>query len=137
MRIRMSICIFALLLLSESVAYSQTKQLREASPADITRLPKFCWAQAGVPGANGPEFNINNCPGANHYCGGLLKVEYAMKPSFTSEQRVRLLRDALKDIKYTEERTSVRQKCEIRSHVTAKRLEVENMLRIYGVQPAR
>ncbi|NWG74288.1 MAG: hypothetical protein HXY24_06725 [Rubrivivax sp.] len=137
MRTRLSLCVLALLLVAWSGAHAQTKKLREASPADIVKLPKFCWAQAGVPGANGPEFSINHCPGANHYCEGLLKVEYAMKPNLKSQQRVKLLQDALKDIKYTEERTGPRQDCEIRGHVSAKRVEVENMLQVFGVQPSR
>lgn len=79
---------------------------------------------------------INHCPGANHYCVGLLKIENAKHKNYTNQQRVRLLLDGLKDVRYTEVRTSTRPNCEIHGHVVAKRVEVENLLRIYGVQPA-
>jgi hypothetical protein len=103
---------------------------------EIAQLPKFCWAQLEVPGAVGPEYQMQNCGvGMNHYCGGLVSLLRAKNPVYRA-QRVTLLDGAYTDILYTEKwmKAEPAPNCSIRAHVQSTKAEVETLMKIYGVK---
>jgi len=103
---------------------------------EIIRLPKFCYAQAGVPNATGPEFNLpRDCgPGVNHYCSGLIHMLRA-KASGNKGKVLAELGLADNDIRYTEQWISNFPGCSLRDHVATSRGEVNGLLTVYGGKP--
>ena len=113
----------------------------QARPTNIelTKLPKFCYGQAQVPNATGPEFNLppqSACgPGTNHYCSGLIHLLRA-KASGNKGKALSELGLAENDIRYTEEWIRNSPNCSLREHIAASRAEVNGLLKIYGAKPA-
>jgi hypothetical protein len=102
---------------------------------EIAQLPRFCWAQMGVPNAVGPGYGMESCgPRGNHYCPGLVYLLRAKNPSKYGKP-LPLLQHADVDVRYTEDGIKDYPACSIRSHVAATRVEINNLLRIYGGKP--
>jgi hypothetical protein len=107
------------------------------TPVETALLPRFCWAQLQVPGANGDEFHIADCgPAANHYCSGLIYMIRA-RGHVDKQTRLNLLTNADIDVRYTEKAIADYPNCSIREHVTSTRAEVNNLLTIYGSKRPR
>lgn len=103
---------------------------------EIALLPKFCWAQFEVPGAQGDEFTIRDCgPLANHYCPGLLYLIRGKGPAAKGKP-LPFFRVADENVAYTEKGIAGYPNCSIREHVEATRVEVNHLLRMYGSKPA-
>jgi len=116
-------------------ALAQNPDDWKPSNLEVMQLPRFCWAQFKVPGAEGEEFRIRDCgPLANHYCFGLTYLLRAKK--FTGKGKpIGQLQGAYHDIRGTEIVIKDYPQCSIREHVTASRAEVEHLLRMYGAKP--
>jgi len=114
-------------------AQCQMKNLN-ATAVEIAQLPKFCWAQMGVPNAKGPEYGIPpGCgPGMNHYCPGLVHLMRA-KSAGSKKKAVPFLRSAEGEARYSEGALKDFPSCPILGHVEATRAEIQNLLTIYGV----
>jgi hypothetical protein len=118
--------------LSASYAFGGYREQLHLTSVEAAQLPKFCWAQMEVPGATGPEYQINDCGvAANHYCPGILYLIRAKSYAYRSS-RGSLLEHADIDIAYTERSIKDSPSCSIRGHVAASRAEVNNLLSIYG-----
>jgi hypothetical protein len=112
-------------------AYAQTASMN-ATAVEIALLPRFCWAQFGVPNTDGDEFRMQACgPGANHYCGALIYVIRA-KHAANKSVRLDLLEHADGDTRYTERAIKDYPNCSIREHVAGTRAEVNNLIVLYG-----
>lgn len=107
------------------------------SAVELAQLPKFCYGQARVPNATGPEFNLPpSCgPGVNHYCSGLIHLNRA-KATGNRNKAVSELGQAENDIRYTEDWIGRYPNCPLREHVAASRATVNGLLSAYGVKPA-
>lgn len=102
------------------------------TPVETAQLPRFCWGQLDVPNAKGGEFSISNCgPAANHYCSALIYMIRA-KGHVNKQTRLNLFGSADVDVKYTEKAIVDYPKCSIREHVAGTRLELDNLMKMYG-----
>jgi hypothetical protein len=102
------------------------------TPVETALLPQFCWAQLSVPDATGDDFRIRDCgPRANHFCGALVNMVRA-KRTANRLNKLGLLRGADIDVRYTEEGIADYPKCSIRDAVVSTRIELNNLLIIYG-----
>jgi hypothetical protein len=112
-------------------AFAQTASMN-ATAVEIALLPRFCWAQFGVPNADGDEFKMQACgPGANHYCGALIYVIRA-KHEANKSTRLDLLGHADADTRYTERAIKDYPNCSVRDHVAATRVEINDLIVLYG-----
>jgi hypothetical protein len=108
------------------------------TPIETALLPRACWAQLAVPGADGEEFHIMNCgPAANHYCSGVLYMIRAKGNVKNKQTRLDLLANADIDVRYTEKAIADYPNCSIRESVAATRAEINNLLTIYGSKRPR
>ena len=99
---------------------------------ETAQLPRFCWSQLEVPNAKGDDFRISGCgPAANHYCSALIYMIRA-RGHVTKQSRLDLLGHADADVKYTEKSIADYPKCPIREHVAGTRVELDNLMRMYG-----
>lgn len=135
-RPRFAACVAAAVVAcSATPALSGYKEQMGLTAVESAQLPQFCWAQMGVPNATGPGYEPANCgPGANHYCPGLVYLIRSRKATNKS-QRLQLLQHADIDIRYTENWTKDYPQCSIREHVMKSRIEVNNLLQLYGGKP--
>ena len=122
-----------------AVAADVAQAQLDATAMEVAQLPTFCWAQARVPNAEGDDFRIRDCgPSANHYCYALLEVVRA-KHSRRRVEALDLTRRAETELAYTERAIKGYPSCNIREHVVATRVEINNLLVMYGgkrpVQP--
>jgi len=105
-----------------------------ATEVEIAQLPRFCWAQFEVPNATGDEFKMDNrCPGANHYCPGLIYLIRA-KGHVSKGERLGLLSRAEGDIRRTERGINDYPTCSISDHVAASRAQVNNHMVLFGLK---
>jgi len=117
-------------------AFDAHAQSNQPTAMELAQLPKFCWGQFHVPNVAGDEFAIRNCGySANHYCHALIYVIRARSPSVNKRGRMDLLGHADTDIRYTENAIKDYPKCSIRDDVLKSRIEVNNLLRMYGGKP--
>jgi hypothetical protein len=117
------------------VASGQTSM--HVTPVEIAQLPRFCWAQLEVPNAKGDDFRIISCgPAANHYCSGLIYMIRA-KGHVTKQTRLDLLGHADSDVKYTEKAIADYPQCSIREHVAGTRVELNQLLTMFGYKRQR
>ncbi|HTS20175.1 MAG TPA: hypothetical protein VMN79_00045 [Casimicrobiaceae bacterium] len=123
--------------LSSPPGFGGQRENNNISSVEIAQLPRFCWAQMEIPGADGPDFHILNCgPGANHYCTGLLYMIRA-KGHVPKSTRFDLLGHADTDIKYTEKAIKDWPSCSIRDHVAESRVEVDKLMAMFGYNGRR
>jgi hypothetical protein len=116
-------------------AYGQTSM--NVTPIEIAQLPRFCWAQLQVPNAQGDEFRIFDCgPAANHYCSALIYMIRA-KGHVNKQTRLGLLGHADVDVRYTEKAIADYPKCPIREHVAGTRVELNNLMTMFGARRPR
>jgi len=117
-------------------AFDARGQPQEPTALEMAQLPKFCWGQFRVPNATGDEFRIRDCGVySNHYCYALMYLVRARSPRTNKQGRVDLLGHADVDIRYTEHGIKDYPKCSIRDNVLKSRIEVDNLLRMYGGKP--
>ena len=121
------------LALVTTAAFGGTRENMGITSVEIAQLPTFCWGSLEVPNSTGAQFNFPaSCgPGMNHYCGGLVKLIRA-KHAPNKQQRMSLLGGAATDIRYTENAMKDFPGCPIRDHVAASKVEVNNIIRLYG-----
>jgi len=132
---RRAICA-AVILPATTLMFCQSVRADEGGPTsmELALLPRFCWAQNKVPNINGPEFYIRDCgPGANHYCDALLSLARARNPR-RKDKPIAYLRSADWNLRYTETAIKDYPSCSIRDHVKGTRIEVNSLLRMYGVK---
>jgi hypothetical protein len=102
---------------------------------EAIQLPRFCWAQMKVADVQGPEFYIRDCgPYANHYCFALTYFLRAKNWTGKGKPTNWLLR-ADGDVAYTEVGIKDYPQCSIRDHVAATRIELNQIMRMYGIKP--
>lgn len=112
-------------------AYAQTGSMN-ATAVEIALLPRFCWAQFGVPNTDGEEFRMHACGvGTNHYCGALIYVIRANHAT-NKAARLDLLGHADVDTAYTERAIKDYPNCSIREHVATTRADVNHLIVLYG-----
>jgi hypothetical protein len=125
--IQLTLAVAALIALAPE-AHGQSSM--NVTPVETAQLPRFCWAQLAVPGASGDDFRIRDCgPAANHYCSALIYMVRARK--YKADKKG-LLRNADIDIAYTEDATANYPNCSIREHMKATRIELDNLMVMYG-----
>jgi hypothetical protein len=105
---------------------------------EIAQLPQFCYGQMNVPNATGPQYSFpRQCgPGMNHYCPGLVHLIRAKKGA-NKGQAVQSLRKAETMTGYTQDWLKNFPECPLRDHVDATKVEVRNLLRMYGTEPSK
>jgi hypothetical protein len=125
-------------ILVPSSALAGYRENMRATSVEIAQLPQFCWAQFEVPDAQGDEFKIPRACGdfTNHYCPALIALIRG-KNWAARGKGPGLIRVADADITYTEKGIADYPKCPIREHVDATRAELNRLLRMYGIKPAR
>jgi hypothetical protein len=116
-------------------AIAQTSM--HVTPVELVQLPRLCWAQLQVPDATGDDFRIRDCgPSANHYCSALIYILRA-KGHVNKRGRFDLLSSADIDLRYTEGSIAPYPKCSIREHVQGTRVELEQLMKLYGYNRPR
>ncbi len=126
----------AALVASLSVAPCVSAQ-ENITSVEIALLPQFCWAQLNVPDAKGDDFRIRDCgPAANHYCSALIYIIRA-KHTGKKPERLSYLGHADVDVKYTERAIADYPKCSISEHVAATRIDLNNLMTLYGFNRPR
>jgi hypothetical protein len=107
------------------------------TPVEIAQLPRFCWGQLQVPNVEGAEFSILDCgPAANHYCTGLIYMIRA-RGHVNKQTRLDLLGHADVDVRYTEKAIADYPKCSIRESVAGTRVELDNLMTMFGFKRPR
>lgn len=106
-----------------------------APAAEVLLLPKLCWAQYCVRGAQGPQYRFP--PGCgysmNHYCPALISLQQGMTSS--GGTRLQDLQVAKEGILYTLNHIKRRHPgCVIRAQVESSLTEVNTFL---GLPPGR
>jgi hypothetical protein len=131
---RLTLVVAALIALVQ-VASAQSST--NVTPVEIAQLPTFCWRQFGVPNLDGDEFSILDCgPAANHFCPALIYMIRA-RGHVTKQSRLDLLGHADADVRYTEKAIADYPKCSIREKVAATRVELDNLMTMYGFKRPR
>lgn len=109
----------------------------KVSSVEIAQLPRFCWAQLGVPDLQGDDFRIIDCgPAANHYCSSLIYMLRA-KGHVNKRTRFDLMSSSDIDLHYTEKAIAPYPKCNIREHVQQSRVQLEQLMKLFGYNRPR
>jgi hypothetical protein len=89
-----------------------------APPAEVTRLPKYCWGRYN-PKLQGPKYNIDprSCgPFTNHFCQGMLRFNRSQNPMASKAERAKYLKQSLGNFDYTLNGLKNYQGCFMRKH---------------------
>ena len=99
---------------------------------EISSLPKFCWAQMGVPNTEQQiQYKPVDCgPWTPHYCPGLVWLIRAKRQPNKAEA-YKLLGRVQTDVRYTKNGIANYPRCSIRAHVEATEAEVERLRKAY------
>ena len=129
----------AALVASGAIAAGAYAQSGTPTAIELAQMPKFCYGEFRVPGAEGDEYRIprSTCGGGvNHYCYGLMKLIRAKGYVPNKQKRKAMLEDAAADFRYTASWIKDYPTCPIRDHVTASLSEVRGLQLGYGFKPS-
>jgi hypothetical protein len=118
-------------------AGASAQSSQNVTAVETVQLPRFCWAQVGVPDTSGDDFRIIDCgPAANHYCSSLIYI-IRSKRQPNKNSRFNYLSSADIDLHYTEKAIAPYPNCSIRDHVRGTRAQLEELMKLYGYNRKR
>jgi hypothetical protein len=115
-------------LCNQATAQPRIPPKYQASPLEITQLPKYCWAQY-VDGAYSghPIYSIPAVcgPYTNHFCPALVSLVQSTQLSRNKQQRNEAISHAAREVRYT--LRYIKPDCPIYPDVTAAQMRAEAM----------